>query len=115
MEDKKLIDNASATTIDNFYGNQGGKDVQIPLATAASVLAGAKAIPYSIAKNDTTSLSSYYIVIDGYCDAFDHTCKGGGICIVSSQHSKIQLLLTDWGVKYRIWSETLWGEWLNIS
>lgn len=39
MADKKLIDNASATTVDNFYGNKGGADVQIPLATAASVLA----------------------------------------------------------------------------
>lgn len=39
MADKKLINNASATTVDNFYGNRGGADVQIPLATAASVLA----------------------------------------------------------------------------
>lgn len=39
MADKKLIDNASATTVDNFYGNKDGADVQIPLATAASVLA----------------------------------------------------------------------------
>lgn len=38
-EDKRLIDNASATTVDNFYGNKSGADVQIPLATAASVLA----------------------------------------------------------------------------
>ena len=39
MADKRLIDNESSTTVDKFYGNKGGKDVQIPLADAASVLA----------------------------------------------------------------------------
>lgn len=39
MADKRLIDNSSSTTVDNFYGNKSGADVQIPLAEAASVLA----------------------------------------------------------------------------
>ena len=39
MADKRLIDNESSTTVDKFYGNKGGKDVQIPLADAAAVLA----------------------------------------------------------------------------
>ena len=39
MADKRLIDNESSTTVDKFYGNNGGKDVQIPLADAAAVLA----------------------------------------------------------------------------
>ena len=38
-DDRRLIDNESSTTVDKFYGNKGGKDVQIPLAEAAAVLA----------------------------------------------------------------------------
>ena len=44
MADKRLIDNESSTTVDKFYGNKGGKDVQIPLADAAAVLADIKDI-----------------------------------------------------------------------
>lgn len=43
MADKRLIDNESSTTVDKFYGNKGGKDVQIPLADAAAVLADNRA------------------------------------------------------------------------
>lgn len=39
-DDRRLIDNESSTTVDKFYGNTGGKDVQISLADSASVLAG---------------------------------------------------------------------------
>ena len=71
MADKKLIDNASATTVDNFYGNKGGADVQIPLATAASVLAGQMAFykkGFLLAVGETKTLdfavnNTYAIII----------------------------------------------------
>lgn len=77
-------------------------------------VAGQNTKPWSFAMNDTSSTSTYYITIDGYNEAFDHTCRGGGICIVSSPKSKTQILYTDWGVKYRFWDGSNWSEWFNL-
>lgn len=65
--------------------------------------------------NDTSSTSSYFIKIEGYNEVFDHTCYGGGICIVSSQKSKMQILYTDWGVKYRLLRNGAWTDWEQIT
>lgn len=77
-------------------------------------MAGQNTKPWSFAKNDTSSSSTYFITIKEYIEVFDHTCLGGGICIVSVQNSKTQVLYTNWGVKYRVWSGSSWSEWLNI-
>ena len=71
--------------------------------------------PWSYAMNDMSSTSTYNIKIEGYNEAFDHTCNGGGVCIVSNSTSKIQILYTDWGVKYRIWIGSNWGKWIQLE
>ena len=77
-------------------------------------MAGQNTKTLEFAINDTSSTSSYYIKIEGYNEVFDHTCNGGGICIVSSQNSKTQILYTDWGVKYRICRDGVWSAWITL-
>ena len=115
MADKKLNEVTKVT--DMAYVPvimADGSIGQIAKADLASVVAGQNTKPWSFARADTSSTSTYYITIDGYNEAFDHNCRGGGICIVSSQESKTQILYTDWGVKYRFWGDSNWSEWFNI-
>ena len=70
--------------------------------------------PWSFAKNDTSSSSTYFITINEYIEPFDHTCTGGGICIVSAQNSKTQVLYTSWGAKYRVWDGSNWSAWFDL-
>ena len=61
-DDRRLIDNESLTTVDKFYGNKGGKDVQISLADAASVLAaknGIKRIQLILPVGESTTINTY--------------------------------------------------------
>ena len=61
-DDRRLIDNESSTTVDKFYGNKGGKDVQISLADAASVLAaknGIKRIQLILPVGESTTINTY--------------------------------------------------------
>lgn len=69
-DDRRLIDNESSTTVDKFYGNKGGKDVQIPLADAAAVLAeqiGIKHHNLTIEKGSSTTIS-----VSKACTIFVH-------------------------------------------
>jgi len=123
-DDRRLIDNESSTTVDKFYGNKGGKDVQISLDDAASVLAEASKSLFMIPT--ITDVTDFNLVtdigihgVDFYQKAnspFPSTYTGTLIVIRNSYGQFHQIALAASKICYRRrTSSGTWDEWLTIS
>ena len=103
MADKRLIDNESSTTVDKFYGNKGGKDVQIPLADAAAVLAGSHKTTLKTTGNKVTIDMSQFnqgLVVVGYGGADNAGRKGIAQIVTEGKNPTI-----NWIIKPYLWDD----------
>ena len=114
-DDRRLIDNESSTTVDKFYGNKGGKDVQIPLADAAAVLAGI----YEVYTGSVNDLGNGVVVFRG-TDA--PIATGIAITKIGSDSGRadagIQIVapsMSEGYIYYRILWESAWRQWYKIA